>query len=258
MMKRVIMLALTASMQVSAQSVPSMAVIPLELSPTQTLPLDSIIHFEVSTRKPAQLTEYLSTYKGLSATQLDSETVAIAMSQQPQFTGPLNAQYSQASFVIDTDEAPTQAFIDGFANQQQSGELDAITAYVSQYINDPTYIHGFNLASTVATQRAGDCSEYATLTTALARGMDLNARLVIGTVIVENDDTLEAVGHAWTEVWYKGHWQLIDAALYGATARQLFYLPAGVLDNEGPGFAMALARAVTLMPNQVSNVSSLK
>ena len=254
-----IALALTASLHVSAETVPSLASVPVTLAADQSVRLGATIYFEVKTPKAPQLQKHLGDYQGVTVEQLDTNTLAVAMVSQPRYTGGLKQQYSRPSFVIDTDEAATRSFIAGFdASQQLGGELNAITAYVSEYISEPTYIHGFNLASTVAAQRSGDCTEYATLTTALARGLELNARLVLGTVIVDDAETVSAFGHAWTEVWYKGKWQIIDAALYGAGQQKFYYLPAGTLDNEGPGFAMALIRTSSLFPNQVENLRSLQ
>lgn len=84
------------------------------------------------------------------------------------------------------------------------------------------------------------------------------ARLTLGTVITAYADSADAFGHAWTEVWYKGKWQIIDAALYGAEGQQFYYLPTGILDNEGPGFAMSLVMASSLFPNRVVNVQNLQ
>ncbi|WP_296045496.1 transglutaminase family protein [uncultured Alteromonas sp.] len=259
MSKLLTTLALTFSLNVSAQSVPSLAEIPLTMSDGQSGALTNAIYLEVETRQPASLVKYLSNYSGVTTEQLNDNTVAVALDHQPRFTGLVQANYAQPSFVIDTDEPATQAFIDGFTKTRtDTDKLEAITAYVSEYISEPTYIHGFNLASTVATQRSGDCTEFATLTTALARGLGLPARLTLGTVITAYAESADAFGHAWTEVWYKGKWQIIDAALYGAEGQQFYYLPTGILDNEGPGFAMSLVMASSLFPNRVINVQNLQ
>ncbi|MDG6100056.1 transglutaminase domain-containing protein [Alteromonas sp. ZYF713] len=252
-------LALTFSLNVSAQTVPSLAEIPLTMSASQSGALTNSIYLEVETRQADSLVKYLSHYSGVTTEQLSKNTVAVGLAHQPVFTGAVQSKYVQPSFVIDTDEQATKAFIEGFTKTRtDTDELEAITAYVSEYINEPTFIHGFNLASTVATQRSGDCTEFATLTTALARGLGLPARLTLGTVITAYAESADAFGHAWTEVWYKGKWQIIDAALYGAEGQQFYYLPTGILDNEGPGFAMSLVMASSLFPNRVGNVQNLQ
>ena len=259
MKKLLTTLALTFSINVSAQSVPSLAEIQLTMSASQSGALTNAIYLEVETRQAASLVKHLSNYSGVTTEQLSNNTVAVGLAHQPMFTGAIQSKYAQPSFVIDTNEPATRAFIEGFTKTRtNTDELEAITAYVSEYINEPTYIHGFNLASTVATQRSGDCTEFATLTTALARGLGMPARLTLGTVITAYADSADAFGHAWTEVWYKGKWQIIDAALYGADGQQFYYLPTGTLDNEGPGFAMSLVMASSLFPNRVVNVQNLQ
>ena len=259
MNKLLTFLALTFALNVSAQSVPTLAEIPLTMSASQSGPLTHAIYLEVETRQADSLVKQLSNYSGITAQQLNKNTVAVALAHQPRFIGAMQRKYAQPSFVIDTDEPATRTFIEGFTKTRtDTDELEAITAYVSEYINEPTYIHGFNLASTVATQRAGDCTEFATLTTALARGLGMPARLTIGTVITAYAESADAFGHAWTEVWYKGKWQIIDAALYGAEGQQFYYLPTGILDNEGPDFAMSLMMASSLFPNRLENVQNLQ
>ncbi|NVK54309.1 MAG: transglutaminase domain-containing protein [Alteromonadaceae bacterium] len=247
---------LVLSCSTSAQSVPTMAQIPVSLSTPQYAPLGEIIHFELSVQDaPAALAKLLE-YKGISATQVNPQTLAIAMGKQPQFSGNRQAQHRQSSFVIDIDEAPTQAFIDGF-KPSQLASLQAIPAYVNEYINEPTYIHGFNFASVVAAQRSGDCTEYAVLTTALARALGLDARLILGTVIMDESSQIGAFGHAWTEVWYQGKWQLIDAALYTTDINTRYYLPSSSLENEGPGFGLAIMMATKGFPSAITQLHSL-
>ena len=181
------------------------------------------------------------------------------MTAKPEFTGELTARYTQSSFVIDIDEPATQAFINGFPDHgNKNAEINAIANYVSSYITEPTYIHGFNFASKAAATRAGDCTEYAALTTALARALGLSARLVLGTVIVDAEENTGAFGHAWTEVWYQGRWQIIDAALLNVDVKHLYYLPEGALENEGPGFGMSLIAVNMRMPHRFDNVQSVK
>ena len=74
--------------------------------------------------------------------------------------------------------------------------------------------------------------------------------------MVEQNDSVNAFGHAWTEVWYDGQWHIVDSALYRLEATQHFYLPASELDNEGPGYGMGLVRAFVLMPEQLLSLRS--
>jgi transglutaminase-like putative cysteine protease len=122
----------------------------------------------------------------------------------------------------------------------------------------PTYIHGFNLASTVARDKSGDCTEYAVLSAAMARALGHPAKVVFGTVIAYESGSVNAYGHAWTEVYSEHGWQRLDAALYGAGAKRLFYLPSGTLVNEGPGYMLSVIKATKNLPVKITEFSNQK
>jgi transglutaminase-like putative cysteine protease len=243
---------------VSAQGRSSFAELNLELAQGQMLPLKDSISFHLIATDVRAVADSLAEWDNISAEIIDRTTLEVTMSAQPIFSGEISDQYSKASFVVDFDETSTAAFISGFEPSTGSAfQLENMAMYVSEYIDEPNYIHGFNIASVVADQRSGDCTEYAVLTTALARSLKLPARVVIGTVIIEEDSYVSAVGHAWTEVRHNEQWQILDAALYGSVSRQLFYLPASELGNEGPGFTLGLFSATSKMPSRIEGLKSL-
>ena len=90
-------------------------------------------------------------------------------------------------------------------------------AFVRQYIFGKTLSVGYASALEVATTRQGDCTEHALLLTAIARALDIPARVATGLAYVpsfgDRDDVF--VPHAWTEVYLDGRWQGFDAALNG-------------------------------------------
>lgn len=53
-----------------------------------------------------------------------------------------------------------------------------------------------------------------------------------------------------------GQWHIADAAMYQSPARQHFYLPTAALENEGPGYALSMARATALMPIKFANLKN--
>lgn len=242
----------------ATQETSLLAQLSLSLDKSQTLPLSDSITFTMETNKPEAVLKTLSAWQNIDAQTLEPASIQITMSTQPRFTGKVVPEYQQDSFVIDINEASTQAFISGYSKHSNDKvTLSDISAYVHDYINDTTYIHGFNIASVVASQRSGDCTEFAVLTTTLARSRGLPARIIVGSVIIESSDSVAAFGHAWSEVWQDGKWQVVDAALYGAKVNRLFYLPAMALENEGPGFTFALIKSVGLMPAKIRNVRSV-
>lgn len=236
----------------NAQSVPSIAQFDITLEANQTLPLGDEISFQISTSNALAISEKLHNWPAIKTQIIDSNKLLIEMSERPTFSGKVSPKYLLDSFVIDVSEKSTTEFTSGFINSNYLPlELPKLAAYVAEYINQPTYINGFHIASVVATQRSGDCTEYAVLLTALARSVGLSARVIIGTVIIEEKEQISAFGHAWVEVWHNEKWNILDAALYQSRALKHFYLPASELENEGPGFTMSLAKATTLLPNKI-------
>ncbi len=252
-------IALTFSQWVSAESVPLMASLSVELAEGASLPLGNNIQVTVMSNDNVALSKALAEWQGIDVLDAARDGLVLTLTQQPTFTGKAEAAYLADSFVIDINEPSTRQFAGGFMTwASQHWQLSDLTRYVNQYIEKPNYINGFNFASVVATERSGDCTEYAALTTALARSIGIPARLIIGSVIVEESTGLYAFGHAWTEVYYNERWQIIDAALLKSTAVRHFYLPASALKNEGPGYAMALVNAVGLMPEKLIDVKRVR
>jgi hypothetical protein len=167
-----------------------------------------------------------------------------------------------SSFVIDYDES---SFAAPIAELEQSGRTsspEAIATFAEAYIREKTYAHSFDIASRVATSRAGDCTEHAVFTTALLRRFGFKARVVFGIVLVGLvDDGKEAhvlaFGHAWVERYADGRWQIVDTALgrpeLGAEqgratvssvpagkGLRLVYLPINVMKDESASYARAL------------------
>lgn len=239
----------------NAQSVPSIAEFELKLSSNQALPLSDRIAFELSNSNATAIMKNLQNWPDIQTTLLDSNRLLISMKQRPQYAGNVSLSYLQNSFVIDLSEKSTIEFTSGLKiNKHLPIELEQLEAYVDQYIDKPTYVNGFHIASVVAAQRSGDCTEYAVLLTALARSLDLPARVIIGTVIVEQKDKVSAFGHAWVEVWHDKKWHIMDAALYQSKALKHFYLPSTELEKEGPGYNMSLVKSIVLLPNKISEL----
>jgi len=241
-----------------AQSVTSIAEIAIELDQNSSLPLSNKVSFDLIASKPEMIASKLVNWRNITVDKINDGSLSITMFAKSIFSGEVAEQHYKPSFIIDFTEKSTQAFISGFVNNNnQPLSHNELASYVSDYIKYPTYIHGFNIASLAAEQQSGDCTEYAVLTTALARSLSIPSRIIIGTVIFEENNKIVAYGHAWSEIWIDGKWHIEDAAMYGSKANHIFYLPASELGNEGPGFAMSLLNAVMLMPSKINKVKIL-
>lgn len=238
------------------QDIPSISEVSLKLADSQSLPLAEKISFSAQITEPASLVAHLRQFADVKVS-VEGQQVNVIMPSEARFLGKVTAKHKTESFVVDISEATTQDFINGF---EQAGNnqvaLTKLTSYVADYITETTYVHGFNFASVVARDRSGDCTEFAVLSTALARALQLPARIMFGVVIVEETSEVKAYGHAWSEVFQDNKWQIVDAALYHSKARQKYYLPTGPLQNEGPGYAMSMINSVSSFPVAITSLKS--
>ena len=251
-----------------AQSSPTFALIPLTIDEDVSLPLDEKIWVDVKVYAPNAAGAVLSHWRGVALSQhqqLQNSVLSIMLSDtlegalEP--TADVLANYKANTFVIDFEEKAVQTVVEAFLNEyrnEQGNENgntrvgDNIETFIASYISEPSYIHNFSFASTVAKSRSGDCTEYSVLAAALARALAIPARVIVGTVIVEYESGVEAYGHAWTEMWLDGRWYRVDAAMHEAKALKKFYLPAHIMDNEGIGYSVDLTKAILNMPEQIT------
>lgn len=275
-----LLLGLFASNTACAQSTPKFAVIPLTLSENVSLPLGNEILLDVNVYDPDLVSSVLGQWRGIEVAGHHNGTLRLSISENVMAVEDAqtpHSQYLANTFVIDYEEASVKAVTEAFLSdygkgvkaenegkgasvqetkvESYSAEVGAeIEAFVANYITEPSYIHSFSFASTVAKSKSGDCTEYAVLAAALARALAIPARVVIGTIIVDDGSTVEAIGHAWNEFWFNGRWWRIDAAMYGAESLNTFYLPSHILSNEGPGYALSLSKAVLNSPESITVV----
>lgn len=235
-----------------------MAQIDLAFASQHSGALADEISFEMSVSNANKVVEHLAKWRGLTVAKIDDKSLLVSMPEQPVSSDKVVARHSSETFVIDLSEASTQDFTSGFKNGEASFELVEIAEYVRGYITDSTYVHDFNIASRVATQRSGDCTEHAVLSTALARSLGLPARMMVGAVIMETQEETAAFGHAWSEVWQDERWHIVDSALYGSDAKKHFYLPTAELTKETTGYSWALINTTSMLPYKISNLQNLK
>lgn len=168
--------------------------------------------------------------------------------------------HTRSSFVVDFEEPPLREPARELESQATPVSGAAVAGFVDRYIDRKTYTRGFDIASRVASSRAGDCTEHAVLTAALLRRFDHPARLVFGIVLVGlaqpgAEPHIMAAGHAWVEEHRAGGWHIVDAALNPgseSTARTgvpglpdgahlvLAYLPITVMRDETASYSRAL------------------
>jgi Transglutaminase-like superfamily len=156
----------------------------------------------------------------------------------------------QATFVIDYDAPPVVDLVrDLHTRFGKSPSNEQLIQFVRATLT-PSGARSFDVASQVATQKTGDCTEHAVLLVALARAQGLPARVAIGTLIARVEGELGAFGHAWAEIYRDGAWKVVDATpLAGGT--QVAYVPEGLLEDEGPGYGLGI---MTLLSSGILRV----
>ena len=101
--------------------------------------------------------------------------------------------------------------------RSDSERMQMLQELVSRFINKKNLSVGYASALEVMRNREGDCTEHAVLLAALARALDIPARVVTGLAYTDHyagrDHVL--VPHAWVQAWVGGHWRSFDAALNG-------------------------------------------
>lgn len=258
-MKLALLFSLLISMTVSASDwlIP-ISQVRTELAQGQGLPLGNTIQFRIENPGAQKISENLSDYQGINAEMTGQNQLDITLDKHHVFTGGILPRHRHSSFVIDFDEPSVVGMTEQFKSQYAAPfRIKDIAEFISVFLDKPSLIHGFNIASKVAVSKAGDCTEYAVLTTALARALGFPARLMVGTTLIEEQRFVLGFGHAWTEVYADDKWQILDAALYKANKTQRFYLPIAELSNEGPGFSLSLISTIGLSPAALQDVRSV-
>jgi hypothetical protein len=167
-----------------------------------------------------------------------SKSLVVRLDPYPALAEPHQSSL-ESTFLIDYEDAAVREWI-GDRSSSPRPSLGELVLWVRETI-EPTRDRGIDAASVIVKTRRGDCTEYAVLMAALARSFGYPARVLIGLVIVRVGTSVQAFGHAWTEISGDEGWQLVDATpIEGGTA--MGYLPQGALRDEGPGFQLDFIR----------------
>lgn len=225
--------------------------IPVDVAPevAQPVPVDQPLRVALQAVDPDRLQSLLA-YRGAIAGEDSRVEVQLGAYRAASFSG--DRDWLAPSFFVDYRDDPVPDMVRQLLVAHASPQPADIVDFVAGAVQG-SYDRGIDIASRVARDRRGDCTEYAVLTTALARAVGLPARVVFGVALNLHGGRIEAYGHAWSEIYVQGAWQVADAALV-PIAGSVRYLPLGVLENEGPGYVMGVAQ---LMPAWIKRVSIL-
>jgi len=234
---------------------PFLSTIAIDRMPGSTGSLGSSTLSTLHVSDPVRAAMLLGQIDGLEILTVEHEAVRIRSTARPTYRRTASELDRQSSWVIDFDEASVQTMIDEFSGSPTPEQLER---FVFDHIANKTYSRSFDLASRVAATGEGDCTEHAVLLAAIARAQGFPARVVFGVLVLDFDDGLFAFGHAWTEIFDDGVWQLRDATMPGddPALRGLRYIPLGGLTDEGPSYVLALVETLAAMPLRISDVAT--
>lgn len=229
---------------------PYLFVIPTERARGVEIESGRPLRVSAQVQDPASLALAL----GVAPPAAGATRLELTLDDYPQLAASPRLDTLSPSFAIDFDDPafePVKAAL--VAQHGAAPTRSDLVAFVDGWISTKSLARGMDVASRTALAREGDCTEHAFLLTALARSSGRRARVAIGLAIVESGGVWQSFGHAWTEIEEAGRWVIGDAALASVGA-PVYYLPFGVLDDEGPGYAFAMMR---LTPRWVQRVELL-
>lgn len=163
--------------------------------------------------------------------------------------GPADA--TAATFIVDFDDPAVgllqRRLVEGQPRAAVGGAQ--VVAFVAAAMRGDPSVQAA-LASEVARSLQGDCTEHALLTAALARSLRVPARLVQGAALLFTDGRWQAYGHAWVQTLEGGRWIVRDSAMAAAPG-PVYYLPAIVVTDEGPGWKLAMLQSFARLPSRI-------
>lgn len=232
-----------------------MATIPVEPSATLGSIAEGDLTARLWTNHASGIQDVVSAFDGIEVIGTSAEAITLQFTQSPERIEPPSDRHRLPSFVIDS-EADSVAKI--AADLGETPTVEELTDFVFAHIDNKIYSRGFDLAAQVAESGEGDCTEHAVLLAALARSFEYPARVTLGVVLIEDRRSVSAYGHAWTEIYVDGGWQIADATRLSAdkSVRGIRYIPLGGLDNEGLGYAMSLLEHAARFPARISDVDN--
>lgn len=150
------------------------------------------------------------------------------------------SDYLQSTFLIDFEEAVFAEIEDDILKQfGKSPKARDLNGFVYDLL-EKTMDRIYDPSSIVLKNKRGDCSEHATLLTALLRKYQIPAKTIHGVMLTFNNQKHEwtAFGHAWVEYRQDGEWKGLDPSFNQPTNKN--YIANFALQDEGLTYTMAM------------------
>lgn len=232
--------------------------IPSERANGEVRASDDTVFLDLYVTDPDSLIESLATSSRIDVVSVVEGMVRVRLMGSANDLGEPADTYSEATFVVDYDQASIEKLSKQLRSRYGSTlSIADMVDFVDQQIGVKSHRHGFAVASQIARNLEGDCTEHAVLVSAMARAQGRPARLVFGVLVLIDGDDVQSFGHAWSEIYDGQRWHIADATRPDralSTAR-IHYLPLFTMHDEGPGYAMELMKLTMVQPSRIVLVS---
>lgn len=146
-------------------------------------------------------------------------------------------RFTQAGVLIDHDKNSIVELADRLLAKDDAASVTAISEWIYNNIEFNGYIAQDLSASHVLESKTADSSGFAFLTVALARAMELPARVIGGFVATQNKVVSTSEYHNWAEVYFDGAWHPVDAQKNMAARDVKNYIVFRVIGEDEMTFA---------------------
>jgi len=156
------------------------------------------------------------------------------------------ARYLEANAWVESDHPALRALVrSARANGSVDGRMYKLVRFVQKHMDGSRQSLGYASALQAATNRSGDCTEFAVLLAALARASHIPARVVGGLVYSSHFTGKGNVfsPHAWVQVWNGSRWVSFDAGMGDFDST---HIVLAIGDGSPGDYAGLLARVRTL------------
>lgn len=130
---------------------------------------------------------------------------------------------------VESDDQDIRACAGKLKAKRNPETVANIYKFVSDHIKGDSYVANVRGASYALKYQKGDCTEYASLFTALCRANGIPARMIGGYVTKANAVLKYAGYHNWAEVWLKGRWRVADCQKRQFMENESDYIPIQII-----------------------------
>lgn len=132
-------------------------------------------------------------------------------------------------------------------------KIQAALRFVHGHITKKDYEHASLSALETFRKRAGDCTEHATLLSALLKAMNIPVRMLYGVVMANQN---EFMFHNWNEVYVDGSWLPVDATFntMPADAVRIVLARGGTTSSQRENVAFTVLRTLNTISLSVESV----